>query len=274
MGTTYTSGQLTAATIATHNWTIKFDATNYGGGIYWMSSDSLGPAANQLDTNLFTVITDGDSSSKGTATLTLLDSSNVFVRLLQQRTIGKSHPLAYSILYTILGSGKAYVRVSTYASSAVTPTGGLEFRIGTNAASNITNYYPTSSASSCNYLLHSNSSTNPSLLLDPCLVLFQNWSLATGITGTSSGRYVGIQSSSWSTPANRTHGWDFMIDFAHRNWNDSTGVGNTSANTPIPTASCFTPARLHGKGVGVAAFRSLEIRGRQREDGLRQFGMR
>ena len=164
VGTTYTSGQLTAATIATHNWTIKFDATNYGGGIYWMSSDSLGSAANQLDTNLFTVITDGDSSSKGTATLQLLDSSNVFVRLLQQRTIGKSHPLAYSILYTILGSGKAYVRVSTYASSAVTPTGGLEFRIGTNAASNITNYYPTSSASSCNYLLHSNSSTNPSTL--------------------------------------------------------------------------------------------------------------
>jgi hypothetical protein len=239
IATTYnTANQLTKVTIATHFWTVKFDSS-HGGGISWLSPDSLGTGTNQLDTNLFTVLADGDSSSKGANTMKMLDSSNVFVRILQQRTIGSTNALPYSILYTVLGSGKVFVRVSTYATAAKTPSGGLEFRIGTNATSNITNYYPTSAASNCNYLLHSNSTTNPSTWLDPCLALFQNWSQATTITGTASGRYVGLQSSNWSTPPNRTHGWDFMIDFTHRNWNDSTGVGAYISEYANPDSLMF-----------------------------------
>jgi autotransporter-associated beta strand protein len=235
MTTTYTSGQLTAATIAAHNWTIKFDATNSGGGIYWLSPDSVGAAANQLDGNsdLFTLITDNDSTSKGAATLTMLDSSNVFARLLQQRTIGA---LTYYILYTVQGNGKVFIRVYTYSTAAVTPAGGLEFRIATGGASNITNYYPTATATNCNYLLHCDAASNR---LDPCLALFTTWSQATAITGTASGKYIGMISSSWTMPGNRSRVWEFMLDLAHRNWNDSTGVGAYISEYSNPDSLAF-----------------------------------
>jgi autotransporter-associated beta strand protein len=223
---------LDSCTIATHNWTVKFSAVSRGGGISWLSPDSMRAATNQLDTNLFTILTDNDSSSKGTATLQLLDKSNVFVRLLQQRTIGTTHPLQYQIYYTILGNGKAYVRVYTYGASAVTPSNGLEFRIATSSGS--ANYSPSATASSCNYLLHSDATPNR---LDPCLALFENWSQATSITtGTN---YVGIRSSSWKIPANRSQAWEFMLDLAHRNWNDSTGVGSYISEYNHPDSLTF-----------------------------------
>jgi hypothetical protein len=223
---------LDSCTIATHNWSIKFSAVSRGGGISWLSPDSMGAATNQLDTNLFTILTDNDSSSKGTATLQLLDKSNVFVRLLQQRTIGTTHPLQYQIYYTILGNGKVYVRVYTYGASAVTPSNGLEFRIATSSGS--ANYSPSATASSCNYLLHSDATPNR---LDPCLALFENWSQANGITtGTN---YVGIRSSSWKIPANRSQAWEFMLDLAHRNWNDSSGVGSYISEYNHPDSLTF-----------------------------------
>jgi len=105
--------------ISTHNWTIKFSAASKGGGIYWLSPDSMGTGSNQLDTNLFTIITGTtgtpDSTSKGTASMTLLDNSNVIVRLMQQRTINS---LPFQVYYTIQGNGKVFIRAYTYAASA------------------------------------------------------------------------------------------------------------------------------------------------------------
>ena len=221
--------------ISTHNWTIKFSAASKGGGIYWLSPDSMGTGSNQLDTNLFTIITGTtgtpDSTSKGTASMTLLDNSNVIVRLMQQRTINS---LPFQVYYTIQGNGKVFIRAYTYAASAASMTNGLEFRIATNGASGTTNYYPSATASSCNYLLHSDPASNR---LDPCLVLFENWSQATSIT--SGTRYVGLKASSWSLPAHRSQAWEFMLDFAHRNWNDSTGVGSYVSEYSHPDSLTF-----------------------------------
>ena len=229
------STSLDSCNISTHNWTIKFSAASKGGGIYWLSPDSMGTGTNQLDTNLFTIITGTtgipDSTSKGTATLTLLDNTNVFVRLMQQRII---NAVPFQVYYTIQGNGKVFIRVYTYAAAAATMTNGLEFRIATNGASGTTNYYPSATASSCNYLLHSDPASNR---LDPCLTLFENWSQATSIT--SGTRYVGLKASSWSLPAKRSQAWEFMLDFAHRNWNDSTGVGSYVSEYSHPDSLAF-----------------------------------
>jgi autotransporter-associated beta strand protein len=229
------STSLDSCNISTHNWTIKFSAANKGGGIYWLSPDSMGTGTNQLDTNLFTIITGTtgtpDSTSKGAATLTLLDNSNVYVRLMQQRIIGTT---PFQVYYTVQGNGKVFIRVYTYAAAAATMTNGLEFRIGTNGASGTTNYCPSATPSSCNYLLHCDPASNR---LDPCLTLFENWAQATSIT--SGTRYVGIQASSWSLPAKRSQAWEFMLDFAHRNWNDSTGVGSYVSEYSHPDSLAF-----------------------------------
>jgi hypothetical protein len=226
------ANMLDSCTIATHNWTLKFSAANKGGGIYWLSPDSMGAATNQLDTNLFTVITNNDSTSKGTASLELLDNSNVFVRLLQKKTIGT---LPYSILYTVLGNGKVYIRVSTSAATATTPTNGLEFRISTSGASGTSNYAPSATASSCSYVLHCDPAANR---IDPCLVLSENWSPQANSITTGT-RYTGIKSSTWSIPGNQCQTWEFMLDIAHRNWNDSTGVGSYISEYRNPDSLAF-----------------------------------
>ena len=213
---------LDSCVIATHKWKIKLDR-KVGGGISWLSPDSLGAIANQLDSNLFYIVTNGNRSDTGLGNLKLLDSGKVFTRLLQRKTIGGQ---PYGITYTVLGSGRAYIRVETYAASALTPTAGLEFRIANNATSNITNYASSATASSCAYLLHCDAGAGR---IDPCLTLFENWTQANSITGTASSKYTGIKSSTWSLPDHRSQAWEFMLDFAHRTWNDSSGVGGRAA---------------------------------------------
>jgi autotransporter-associated beta strand protein len=209
---------LDSCIIATRKWTMKFDRFK-AGGIKWLSPDSMGAATNQIDTNLFFIMTNGHRSDTGLGRLRLLDSGKVFARLEQSKNVGGQR---YSIVYTVLGNAKVFARVSTFAASNLSPSGGLEFRIANNATANIVNTASSGTPSSCAYLLHSDAGTNR---IDACLGLFENWSQADGVTGTASSKFMGIKSSSWSLPAKRSQAWEFMIDFGHCNWNDTTGVG-------------------------------------------------
>jgi hypothetical protein len=231
-GTVNQPDSLDSCTIATNKWTVKFDR-NVGGGVKWLSPDSMGTATNQLDSNLFYLVTNNNRSDTGLGTLILLDSNRVSARLLQRKTIGGQQ---YSITYSVLGNGKVYVKVSTYAASNLSPANGLEFRIAGNSVSNITNTASSATASSCSYFLHSDAGAGR---LDPCLTLFENWTQADAITGTASTKYTGIKSSTWKLPAHRSQAWEFMIDIAHANWNDTTGVGLKVADYRSPDSMSF-----------------------------------
>jgi hypothetical protein len=222
---------LDSCNISTGKWTMKFSRFS-GGGIQWLSPDSMG-AGNQLDSNLFSILTNGSRSDTGLGNLKILDQSSVFSRLLQRKKIGGQD---YGITYTVLGSGRVYIKAETYASANLAPTGGIEFRISGNTTSNITNVASSSTASSCTYVLHSDAGSNR---IDACLGLFENWSQANAITGTGSSKYIGIKSSTWSLPAKRSQAWEFLIDFSHRNWNDSTGVGLRIADYRNPDSMSF-----------------------------------
>jgi hypothetical protein len=223
---------LDSCAIATSKWTLKFSRLA-GGGISWLSPDSMGTGTNQLDSNLFYILTNSNRSDTGLGRLQLLDSNCVVVRLRQSKTIGGQ---PYTIEYTVPGSGRVYIRASTYASSALSPTGGLEFRIAGNSSSNITNTASSATASSCSMLLHSDAGSGR---IDPCLSLFENWSQADNITGTSSSKYYGIKSSTWSLPSMRSQAWEFMLDVAHRNWNDTTGTGARTDDYRNPDSLLF-----------------------------------
>ncbi|HAJ78298.1 MAG TPA: hypothetical protein DCO75_00880, partial [Fibrobacteres bacterium] len=226
------SDTLDSCAIATSKWTLKFSRFA-GGGISWLSPDSMGTGTNQLDSNLFYIVTNSNRSDTGLGRLQLLDSNCVVVRLRQSKTIGGQ---PYTIEYTVSGSGRVYIRASTYTSSALSPTGGLEFRIAGNSSSNITNTASSATASSCRMLLHSDAGSGR---IDPCLSLFENWSQADNITGTSSSKYYGIKSTTWSLPSMRSQAWEFMLDVAHRNWNDTTGTGARTDDYRNPDSLLF-----------------------------------
>ena len=63
---------LDSCIIATKKWTLKFDRFT-AGGIKWLSPDSMGTATNQLDTNLFYLITNNNRSDTGLGMLKLQD---------------------------------------------------------------------------------------------------------------------------------------------------------------------------------------------------------
>jgi|WetSurMetagenome_2_1015567.scaffolds.fasta_scaffold00017_18 hypothetical protein len=212
----YTTGatidSIYVGTAAQGRWSVKF-AGNKGGGIKYLARDSLSGTANQVATNLFSVLYNNVASDGGTGILSLLDSSTVFARIRQQTTVS-SQP--FTIDYTVLGSGKMGVRVTTYASSNLNAP--LEFRIAHNAAgsSSVDTVRYGSSPSNCRGLLHADSGAG---MYDILLVPLGAWSQADA--GTSSNQYVGIKSGAWSLAAGRRQTWEFSIDFSHRSLHDS-----------------------------------------------------
>jgi len=194
----------------TNRWAVKFLKAK-GGGIGFLGADTAS-ASNQIASNMFYLLYNGGESDAGTGTLTMLDSSIVFMRMRQVVTVS-SQP--FTIDYTVLGSGRMYVRATTYASSAL--SGGLEFRAASNTSSHYDNVYYGSSASSCSWMLHEDSTAgNYDLLLVP----FMPWIQADQEPSSSSA--IGIKSSGWSMPSGSRQTWEFMIDFSHKSLHDST----------------------------------------------------
>ncbi|GAG45906.1 unnamed protein product, partial [marine sediment metagenome] len=137
----------------TDNWTMVFrEAAGSGGGIAWLSDSLPGTKTNQIANNLFSIQAGGSNSYAVAGAITLLDSTGFSARVRQTIEVA-SHE--YVIDYTVHGSGKIFVRVSTQAGGGYDPPSGLEFRIGSSAGSS-TNYKEDASAGSCDYILHSN----------------------------------------------------------------------------------------------------------------------
>jgi len=205
-------GSLDSVYVGTCRWAMRF-AANKGGGISFLAADTTGE--NQIGSNLFSVIYNGQSSAEVAGALSILDSSIVFCRVRQAVTLSGQ---PFTIDYSILGSGKLFARVSATAASDL--SGGLEFRIANNNESlpyrNIT-YGITPSI--CEGVVHIDSGAGRyDLLLSP----FDQWSSANAIT--SGAAHIGIRSNSWSAPEGRVLAWHFMVDFSHIDLGDSTAA--------------------------------------------------
>ena len=231
----YTGSTLDSIYVGNHNasststrWAIKF-ASNKGGGIKFLAADSLSATSNQLDSNLFSVIYNTQRSDTGAGTLTLLDSSVVFTRIRQQKTMS-SQP--FTIDYTVLGNGKLYARVTTYAASAL--SGGLEFKVLNNATTAYRNYQSDAAASDCRWMLHADSGSGK---FDLLMSIFNTWSQADGTNKTS--KAAGIKSTTWSLRAGSRQTWEYMVDFSHKNLHDSLQAHYYSRDYRNPDSLSF-----------------------------------
>lgn len=197
--------------VGTNRWALRF-AKNKGGGIKFLSSDTA--SSNQLDANLFYIVYKGHESDTGTGTLSLLDSSIVFSRIRQTKSVAG---LPFNLDYTITGAGKMFVRVSTTAISSL--SGGLAFRIANNATTSYSNIAFGSTAATCDGVAHIDSTSGK---YDLVMAPFDRWSDASQIETNS--KYTGLSGTSWNPPAGKRFGWEFMIDFGHRTLADSAKI--------------------------------------------------
>lgn len=197
--------------VGTNRWALRF-AKGKGGGIKFLAADTAGATANQLDKNLFYLVYNGvHSSDTGTGVLTLVDSSIVFARLRQQKSVAGQ---IFTLDYTVLGNGKLYVRVSAGATAAL--SGGLEFRVANNATVSYTNVAFGLVPATCNGVAHIDNGPGK---FDIIMAPYDNWVSADQITTNS--KYTGLLSSSWSAPVGAAFSWEFMVDFSHRTLTDS-----------------------------------------------------
>ena len=214
-------GDVDTCSILTDEWRIVFDEA-LGAGIGWLSYEGSrrkrGDNELNVNTNLFYIHTDNINSYSVSGGLSQIDSNSLYCKLHQSVTIN-SHP--WDIEYTVYGSGKVFIRVETEALwSAYSPANGVEFRVETDVQ-NKEYFKENTSASQSNYILHSDKGSGK---YDVLLGLYEDWGGANGFTATS-GDYYGIVGDDWSLTSGKKQVWEFMLDFGHRKWNDTSGVG-------------------------------------------------
>ena len=182
-------------------------------------------AGNQ---NLFYVAYNGvtslNPSSGGAWSFDTLGRINAHV---QQTCILSALP--FTIDYNIQGSGKMFIKVTVTNTGAAISGQTLQFDIQRRAAAATTVSVGNSAANTCPWFLVSCDSARH---IDPLLVPFTLWNTAYGAatgatafdTSASNGR-AGYKSTSWGIGAGQRQTWEFMLDFSHRCWNDSNGIG-------------------------------------------------
>jgi hypothetical protein len=229
-------------------WSLAFNKTasagNYGGITTLTDSGyckSIGNTFfNQIPggKHLFNVYYDGAFSYSPTSgSYTFADSAGKSFSQVRQSSVIAG--LSFDMDYTIQGSGKMFVRVKATNSGAAVSGKTLRFfvtRSETNTGTIRIRARDSTNANQCSYLLYSNDSASQfDLLLAP----FQNWVAATGFYSSASSGYAGYESNNWSLGANQTEEWNFMVDYSHKYWDDSTGVGKYAASYRNPDSMKF-----------------------------------
>ena len=205
--------------ISTDEWKIVFDEDN-GAGIDWLSYEK-GNGNNQVNSgsNLFHIRANSDYSYTPVGELTLINGNSLFAHLRQNVTLGTQ---PWEIEYTVYGTGRVFVRVETEAPYAdYTLATNLQFRVET-AVSNKSYSTETGTASTSNYILHSDQGSGK---YDILLALYEDWADASSFTVATGDHYGYRDNDGWTLTAGNKEVWEFMLDFAHRKWDDTAGVG-------------------------------------------------
>ncbi|MFP4681126.1 MAG: autotransporter-associated beta strand repeat-containing protein [Chitinispirillaceae bacterium] len=214
--------------VYTDNWTLVFDNA-FGGAISVLTDSAHGrysnATGNQLgDYPLYYFDIDGTLSSS-TGSWALIDTTPFYARIRQS---GSINSIDYAVDYTIHGSGRIFIKTtfSNTTGSTVSPSyyrQGLARKLAANTV-----YTGPGTPPFTEYVMVCASDADH---FDPVMIIKDLWNADSGAVNTCDGIYVSdekktgylINSPELQTGQRQT--WEFMIDFSHKNWSDTTGIG-------------------------------------------------
>jgi autotransporter-associated beta strand protein len=238
--------------VYTNNWTLVFD-NGAGGGINVLTDSIHGLShgqGNQIggSQNLYYIYYDGSNSkTNGNGTWSVLTTGTFYTTIRQSGTIAS---LPYTTDYTIHGSGKMFVKTTIINSGGSDVTGKTircvsERRAVTNMSASTGN----ASANLSPYVLLSSDSLKQNDILLSTKDLWNTSSgapnSATGFYSNAASGYTGYEGTNITIPAGQRQSWEYMVDFSHSGWNDTSWVGQYSDDYRTPDSLTFisgTPA--------------------------------
>ncbi|MFP4015209.1 MAG: autotransporter-associated beta strand repeat-containing protein, partial [Chitinispirillaceae bacterium] len=215
--------------VYTDKWTLVFDNA-LGGGISVLTDSSSGQyretTGNQAHgTNSLYFLDINGTLSSADGSWSIVDTSSFYAQVRQSGTLNS---LDYTVDYTVHGSGKMFVKTTLFnrTSGSVSST---VYRHGiARKAATSTVHHGSSTATLAPYVMISAADADH---FDPLMIIKDLWSAdsgaqnsATGLISTS-GELAGYEISSPALDAGQKQIWEFLIDFSHKTWDDTTGIG-------------------------------------------------
>ncbi len=216
--------------VYTKKWTLLFDNNN-GGGIKGLTDSIHGldhGQGNQIGAsqNLFFLEYNGISSKQnGSWSVKEIGS---FRTVISQSGILDAG-IYYTNDYTVHGSGRIFIK-STISNSG-SDVSGKTIRLGCerNPVATMSVFTGNANADQSPYVLLS---SNASLQNDILLCIKDLWKVSAGIPNSATGfynnassGYAGYECNNFSLNSGQRQSWEFMVDFIHQIWNDTSGVG-------------------------------------------------
>lgn len=239
--------------VYTKNWTLVFD-NGAGGGINVLTdsihglSHGQGNQINAATQNLYYIYYDGSSSkTNANGTWSVLTTGTFYTQIRQSGTLAG---LPYYTDYTIHGSGKMYIKTTLVNSGGADVTAKTvrcvsERRTVTNMSASTGN----GSANLSPFTLLSSDSSKQNDILLSTKDLWNTSSgapnSATGFYNNAGSGYAGYECTNVTINAGQRQSWEYMVDFSHTGWNDTSWVGQYSDDYRTPDSLAFisgTPA--------------------------------
>jgi len=236
--------------VYTEKWTLVFDNNN-GGGINVLTDSIHGldhGQGNQIGAlqNLFFLEYSG-TSSKQNGSWSVKQIGTCWAIINQSGTLGGG--ISYNNDYTVHGSGKIFIK-STISNSG-SDVSGKTVRLGCERkpVATMAIFTGSTTAGQSPYVLLSSDASKHNDIL---LCISELWTTSAGIPNSATGfynsaasGYAGYECSNFSLESGQKQSWEFMIDFSHHIWNDTSGVGSYADDYRNPDSLVYligTPA--------------------------------
>ena len=232
--------------VYTDDWTLVFD-NGAGGGVTVLTDAAHGGSSGQgnqigASQNLYYLYYGGSNSkTNGNGTWSVLSAKSFYAIIRQSGTLAG---LPYVTDYTVHGSGKMYIKTTLHNNTASNVSAQTVRCVAERrAVATMVGAKGNDAASLCPYLLLSSDS---SMQHDILLSIKDLWNTTNGAPNSATGfytaaasGYTGYEHNNFSLSAGQSQSWEFMIDFAHNTWNDTSGVGKHSDDYRSPDSLEF-----------------------------------
>lgn len=217
--------------VYTKKWTLVFDNNN-GGGINALTDSIHGldhGQGNQIGAlqNLFFLEYSG-TSSKQNGSWSVKQIGTFWAIVTQSGTLDGG--ISYNNDYTVHGSGKIFIK-STISNSG-SDVSGKTVRLGCERkpVATMAVFTGSTTAGQSPYVLLSSDASKHNDIL---LCISELWTASAGIPNSATGFYnntangiAGYECNNFSLESGQKQSWEFMIDFSHQIWNDTSEVGS------------------------------------------------
>ena len=221
--------------VYTNDWTLVFN-NGAGGGITTLTDAAHGGSSGQGNqigaSQTLYYFAYGGSNSKinGNGIWSVLSANSFYAVIRQSGTIAG---FPYVTDYTVHGSGKLYIKTTLHNNTASgVSTQTVRCVTERRAVATMAALKGDDAANLCTYLLLSSDSSKQNDIL---LSIKDLWNTSYGAPGSATGfyttaasGYAGYENNNFSLGAGQRQSWEFMLDFVHNSWNDTTGVGKFS----------------------------------------------